>query len=69
MAVSNQTDIAKAIKASIGVEASRVLVAGVLVGGYVGCAFVDFWKIRIIAKKYPNKHDTQFGSYLLDPAA
>ena len=34
VAVSNETDVAKAIKASRCVEASRVLVAGVLVGGY-----------------------------------
>ena len=39
--VSNKTDITNAKKASSGVDASRVLVAGVLVGRYIGRTFYN----------------------------
>ena len=42
--VSSKTSLAKAQKASISVEACRVLVAVVLVGGYFGHEFVDVCK-------------------------
>ena len=40
--VSNETNIAKAKKASRSVKASRVLVAVVLIGGCCSRTFIDF---------------------------
>ena len=42
--ISNETDSANAIKASRCINAGRVLMAGVLIGGCCGRAFFNVWK-------------------------